>query len=125
MSIHPALSLLASRPDLVLAHAAGYAALMQEEATDVAQAAARRAAAWVALALLLAAFLTLAGVAAMLGVMLAQFHWVLLAAPGAVLALAAIACAVARKPLAGDAFAQLKAQIDADAQLLRRATVRQ
>lgn len=122
MSIHPALSVLASRPDLVMAHAAGYAALVQEEAAGVATAAARRAAAWAVGVLLLAAFLTLAGVAVMLGVMQAQFHWVLLAAPGAVLALAAIACGIARKPLPADGFAQLKAQINADAQVLRRAT---
>lgn len=122
MSIHPALSVLASRPDLVMAHAAGYAALVQEEAADVAMAAVRRAAAWAAGALLLASFLTLAGMAAMLGVMQAQFHWILLAVPGTVLALAAIACGIARKPLATDGFAQLKAQMNADAQMLRRAT---
>lgn len=122
MSIHPALSVLASRPDLVIAHMTGYAALAKEEFTSVGIAMAWRAAAAAAGILLLTACLTLAGVAAMLGMTQPQFHWIFLAAPGALLALAAIALGAACRPLGGQGFAQLKAEISADAQMLRRAT---
>lgn len=33
--VHPVFSVLISRPDLVMDHAAGYAALVQEEASSV------------------------------------------------------------------------------------------
>lgn len=102
-------------------HMAGYADLVQEEASSAGTALARRAVAWVITALLFTAFLVLAGVAAMLGAMQSQFHWVLLAAPGAALVLSVLAWNVARQPLAGGHFGELKKQFNADAQSLRGA----
>lgn len=117
--LHPIFSLLIRRPELVIDHVAGYAALMQEEASSVGGEVARRAVAWAAVAVGLLVFLVLAGVAVMLGVMLGAFHWVLVVAPGIPLALAAVAWPVARRRLPTKAFTELKAQLDADAQTLR------
>ncbi len=117
--LHPIFSLLIRRPELVIDHVAGYAALMQEEASSVGGEVARRAIAWAAVAVGLLVFLVLAGVAAMLGVMQGEFHWVLVVAPAIPLALAAVAWPIARQRLPAKAFTELKAQLDADAQTLR------
>jgi hypothetical protein len=117
--IHPIFSVLISRPELVAEHVAGYAALVQEEAATVGSAAGRKAAAWAVAGVSLIVFLVLAGVAAMLGAINAQFHWALVVVPAIPLVLAVVAISIARKPMPGKAFVELKAQIDADAQALR------
>ncbi len=119
MLLHPIFTTLIRRPELVLDHVAGYAALVQEEASSVGSEVARRAVAWGVTVVGLLVFLVLAGVAVMLGVMQGQFHWILVAAPGVALVLAIGAWTVARKRLPGQAFSELKAQLDADAQALR------
>jgi hypothetical protein len=55
----------------------------------------------------------------MLGAVNDRFHWALVLVPGIALASAIGAFMVARKPLPEKAFAELKAQLDADAQVLR------
>lgn len=117
--IHPIFSVLVKRPELVMDHVAGYAALVQEEASTVGVELAKRAIAWGVAVLGLAVFLVLAGVSVMLGAMLDAFHWALVAAPGAALLLSAVAWSVARQRLPAQAFTELKAQLDADAQALR------
>jgi hypothetical protein len=57
----------------------------------------------------------------MLGVMLNQFHWVLVAVPVLLLVLMGIALVKAREPLHTQSFAEFKAQVDRDAQALRTA----
>lgn len=117
--VHPIFSVLIKRPELVMDHVAGYAALVQEEASTVGVQVARRVIAWGVAILGLVVFLVLAGVAVMLGAMQGGFHWVLIAAPGAALLLSIAAWSVARQPLPAKAFTELKAQLDADAQALR------
>lgn len=117
--LHPIFSVLIHRPELVLDHVAGYAALVREETSSVGTEVAKRAIAWGAAVLSFFVFLILAGVAAMLGVMQGDFHWILLAAPGAALLLCVLAWNVARQRLPAQAFTELKAQLDADAQALR------
>jgi peptidoglycan/LPS O-acetylase OafA/YrhL len=117
--LHPIFSVLVHRPELVIDHVAGYAALVQEEASSVGGEVMRRAVAWGVAALSLLVFLVLAGVAVMLGTLHETFHWVLVAAPGAALLVAVLAWNVARQRLPAQAFAELKAQLDADAQALR------
>jgi hypothetical protein len=92
---------------------------VQEEASSVGGEVAKRVIAWAVVGVGLLAFVILAGVAAMLGVMHGEFHWVLVVAPGAPLALAVAAWTVARQRLPSKAFTELKAQLDADAQTLR------
>jgi hypothetical protein len=117
--IHPIFSVLVKRPELVMDHVAGYAALVQEEASTVGVEVAKRAIAWGVAVLSLVVFLMLAGVSIMLGAMLDEFHWVLVVVPGAALLLSVGAWSVARQRLPAKAFTELKAQLDADAQALR------
>lgn len=117
--VHPIFSVLIHRPELVMDHLAGYAALAREETTTVGKQVAKRAAAWAVALVCALVFLILAGVALMLGAVNDRFHWALLVVPGVALALAVAAVLVARKPLPDKAFIELKAQLDADAQALR------
>jgi hypothetical protein len=117
--LHPIFSVLIHKPELVIDHVAGYAALVQEEASSVGGEVARRVIAWAIAGVGAIVFLVLAGVSAMLGVMQGEFHWILLAVPLIPLVPAVFAWNVARKRLPAQAFAELKAQLDADAQTLR------
>jgi hypothetical protein len=122
--VHPIFSVLVSRPELVMEHIAGYASLMRDEASTVGVEVARRAVAWcVAIAGLLV-FLVLTGVAAMLAALHGAFHWALVIVPGIALAVAIGGWSVARKRLPEQAFGELKAQLDADAQVLRTIAAR-
>lgn len=119
MSVHPIFSVLITRPELVVDHVAGYAALVQEEASTVGVAVAKRAIAWAVAAVAVLVFLVLAGVAVMLGAV-SGFHWALVIVPAVVLAIALGAFAVAQQKLPTKAaFTELRAQLDADAQALR------
>jgi hypothetical protein len=117
--VHPIFSVLISKPELVMEHAAGYAALMREEASSVGTEVAKRAIAWGVTLFSLLLFLILAGVAVMLGAVQDQFHWSFVIVPGIALAIAVAAFLQARKRLPEKAFTELKAQLDADAQALR------
>jgi hypothetical protein len=116
--VHPIFSVLITRPELVMDHVAGYAALVQEEASTVGVQVARRAVAWAAAGVGLLVFVILAGVACLIGAT-SEFHWALVVVPAVPLLVALAAFFVARKPLPSSAFNELKAQIDADAQALR------
>jgi peptidoglycan/LPS O-acetylase OafA/YrhL len=116
--VHPIFSVLITRPELVMDHVAGYAALVQEEASTVGVQVARRAAAWAVAAVGLLVFLILAGVACMIGAT-SEYHWALIVVPAVPLVIAIAALLVARKPLPSSAFTELRAQLDADAQALR------
>lgn len=116
--VHPIFSVLITRPELVMDHVSGYAALVQEEASTVGVQVARRAAAWATCAVGAVVFLVLAGVACMMAAT-GGFHWALLVVPAVPLVLAVIGFAMARKPLPSHAFNELRSQLDADAQALR------
>ena len=119
--LHPLFSLLVRRPDLVVEHVSGYAALAHEEASEAAAEVLQRVVAGALAMLFAAVFLTLTGTAVMLGVMFGQFHWVLLALPAGIFALLMAALVKARQPLTTERFAELKAQVQRDAQALRAA----
>lgn len=116
--VHPIFSVLITRPELVMDHVAGYAALAQEEASTVGVQVARRAVAWGVAAVGLLISLILAGVACMIGAT-SEYHWALVVVPAVPLVAAIAAFLVARKPLPSSAFTELRAQLDADAQALR------
>jgi len=116
--VHPIFSVLVSRPELVMEHVAAYAALAQEEASSVGSEVTKRAIAWVACAFCGLVFLVLAGVAVMLGA-LHEFSWALVIVPAVPLAAALFAWNIARQRLPERAFAELRAQLDADVQALR------
>jgi hypothetical protein len=64
-------------------------------------------------------FVVFAGIAVMLGALHQDFHWTLVVVPAVPLVLAVVAFLQARKPLPARAFAELRRQLDADAQALR------
>lgn len=119
--LHPIFSVLIKRPDLVVEHLAGYAALAREEAQNTGTHLIQRLLAWVLVLVSVSVFLTLAGVAVMLGVMLDRFNWALVLVPGAILALAIVAASAARKPMPPGSFSEIKDQVDADVAALRTA----
>ena len=116
--LHPIFSVLVSKPELVMDHVAGYAALVRDEASSVGLELAKRAIAWGVTLFGFLVFLILAGVAAMLGA-IHEFHWMLVIAPAIALAISVAGFSVARKRLPEKAFTELKAQLDADAEALR------
>jgi peptidoglycan/LPS O-acetylase OafA/YrhL len=117
--VHPIFSVLITKPELVMEHASGYAALMREEASSVGKEVAKRAIAWGVTLFALLVFLILAGVAVMLASIQDQFYWSFVLVPGIALAIAVAAFLQARKRLPEKAFTELKAQLDADAAALR------
>ncbi len=117
--LHPIFSVLARRPDLVLDHLSAYAALAQDEALRTGTGLLRRVIAGAVAVCAFLVFLVLAGVAAMLGALQAQFHWVLLLVPGTALALAVVAFLQARQRLPPGALTPLRAQFEADLETLR------
>lgn len=119
--LHPLFSLLVRRPDLVVEHVSAYAALAHEEAAQAASELLQRLVAGAIAAVFAVVFLTWAGTAVMLAVMFGQFHWVLLVLPAGMLVLLVLALAKARQALDSQRFAELKAQVQRDAQALRAA----
>ncbi|MDI1237955.1 MAG: hypothetical protein PSV26_10785 [Polaromonas sp.] len=119
--LHPLFSILVRRPDLVVDHLSAYGALVHEEVSEAGSELLQRALAWGAVILCAGVFLTLAGVALMLGLLLNQFHWVLVAMPAVMLLFLLIAFGKARQPLGANGFAELKDQLERDAQALRAA----
>ena len=117
--MHPIISVLITKPELVMEHVAGYAALMREEASTVGTEVAKRAIAWGVTLFAFLVFLILAGVAAMLAAVQEQFHWAFVVVPAIALVISIIAFTVARQRLPEKAFTELKAQLDADAEALR------
>ncbi len=108
--LHPFISTLLRRPNLLIDHASAYAGLIREEASEAGADLVQRLVAWV-----------LVGIFAMLGATAAQFHWALVAVPGFALVVMVIAFFKARQPGVHTPFAQVKAQLDRDAQALRSA----
>lgn len=116
--VHPIFSVLISKPDLVMDHVAGYAALAREEASTAGHQVVTWAVAWAVAAVCGLVFLILAGVALMLAAV-HEFSWMLVVVPGALLAIAVAAAMTARKRMPTRAFSELRSQLDADAQALR------
>ena len=85
--LHPFFSTIVKRPDLVLDHLSAYAALLHQEAASAGAELLTRVVAWLMAVMLGVVFLGLAGTALMLGLLQNQFHWVLVAVPGAALLL--------------------------------------
>ena len=119
--LHPIFSVLIKRPDLVVEHLAGYSALARQEVKTTGKHAVERTLAGLLALVSFAVFLTLAGTAVMLGVMLDHFNWALVLVPGAILLIGIVAGTIAQKPMPPGSFAQLKEQVDADIHALRAA----
>jgi hypothetical protein len=122
--MHPLLTLLATRPQLLVDHAQAYAALFNEE-FGLACATWRRQVLLYAVALCcLGVAAVLAGVATMLWFATAapvQALWVLVAVPAVPLLVAVVCLLLARQPPQSASFANLSRQINEDLAMLRAA----
>lgn len=117
--LHPLFSTLIQRPDLLVEHVSAYSALFHQEATQAGTMLAKRYAAFAIAAICGLVFVLFTGGAVMLGVLLDQFHWVLLAVPGCALLLMLLALAKAKAPITQLRFTELKAQVNSDIQALK------
>ena len=117
--LHPLLSSLIKRPDLIVEHVSAYAALFHDEALAVVKDLLIRAAAWLAALFAGLIFLILTGVAVMVGFTNENFHWALIVVPAIALLLAVIAMVRAMKPWQAERFPELRAQMESDAEALR------
>jgi triphosphoribosyl-dephospho-CoA synthetase len=122
LMLHPIFSTLIQRPDLLAGHVMAYGDLFGQEIRAARNQLGRRALAWMLALVCVGVFMSMTGIALMLGVLNHQFHWILLAVPGAALLATALAVGLAQKPLDTEHFTELKAQLRSDASALRRAT---
>lgn len=119
--LHPIFSTMIQRPDLVMDHVSAYSALIGQEGKSAGSQFLKRGMASLVAVMCSAVFMSLAGIALMLGFLQNQFHWVLVAVPGAALLLTVVAIFVAKKPLPSETFPELKAQLERDTSALRLA----
>jgi hypothetical protein len=123
---HPVVQLLASRPDLLVDHLAAYAPLMAAQAGEATSHWRRQALLVAVQGVGVIAGVGLGGAALLLlaVVPVAQMPmpWLLVAVPLAPLAVAAVCALLQRWQPPHGAFALLREQLSADAELLRQPT---
>lgn len=116
--IYALLKALILKPQLLAEHLRNYGELVREEARDTARLWAIKAAALLVCAIGMLVFLTLTGVAVMLGIMQGRYHWVLVAVPAVPLVLAVVALAIASRKAEKSSVGTIKQQFAADMQAL-------
>jgi protein-S-isoprenylcysteine O-methyltransferase Ste14 len=119
--MHPLCLTLIRRPDLVVDHLSAYAALLQQEASQASQTLITRVLIWFIAGVSVVICVVLSGTALMLGVLQNQFHWILVAVPGAMALCALGAFAWTRQPVLAGHFSNVKSQLLSDASALRAA----
>lgn len=119
--LHPIYSTVLGHPELIADHMANYGALVRQETHEASRGLIARLVAGILAAVSAMLALGLIGVAVMLGVLHGSFHWVLAAVPGFAVLIAAVSAYVASRPQEFHAFADLRAQIDADLRALHAA----
>lgn len=117
--LHPLISTLIQRPDLLVEHLSAYGALFHQEATHAGSELLKRYVAWAVAGIFGLVSILFAGFAVMLGTLQNQFHWILLVVPGFFFFLMLMAIAKAKTLPAETRFSELKAQIDSDVQALK------
>ncbi|MDM0076796.1 hypothetical protein QTH90_20475 [Variovorax sp. J2P1-59] len=116
--LHPIYSTVLGHPELIADHMANYGALVRQETHEASRSLIARLIAGVLAAVSAMLALGLIGVAVMLGVLHGSFHWVLAVVPGVAVLIALVSAYVASRPQEFHAFADLRAQIDADVRAL-------
>jgi len=107
------------RPELLVRHAANYAALVKADLTAVGTSLAIRAAAGVVALVALLLALGLTGVAIMLGYIRGSFHWVLVIVPGVAWLMVLAGGLLAMKLSVKEKLHNLQDEVEADLQTLR------
>jgi hypothetical protein len=119
--MHPLFLTIIRRPDLAINHISAYASLFAQEANQASQSLVNRFLIWLLVVFSVAICVVLAGVALMLGVLQNQFHWILVAVPGAMAFCALLAFFSAKQAVLAERFANIKSQLVSDAAALRAA----
>ncbi|MES2415032.1 MAG: hypothetical protein V4614_14595 [Pseudomonadota bacterium] len=119
--LHPLFSTVIQRPDLVADHVSAYAALLGQEVKAIRTHFVAKVVSWVLFVFCAFLFLTLTGIALMLGFVHNQFHWMLVVVPAVSLLLTVATLFRALQPLPDENFPELKAQLDSDIHALRMA----
>ncbi len=119
--LHPIYGTVLGHPELVGDHIANYGALIKEEVAQAGRGLVARLVAGVLAAVSAMLALGLTGIAVMLGALHGSVHWVLVLVPGVAIAIAVVAAYVASRPADFHPFADLRAQIDADLNVLHLA----
>ena len=116
--LHPIFSTVLGHPELVADHLANYAALLKEETASAGRGIVERIIASVLAVVSALLALGLVGIAVMLGVLHGSFNWVLVIVPAVAVVIAAVSAYIAARPSELHAFADFRAQLDADIQTL-------
>jgi hypothetical protein len=119
--LHPLFATLIKRPDLIADHLSAYVELIAHETSGVTEDWVKRGLAWALVALGTLVFVLFSGIALMLGVVLNQFHWVLVAVPAVTLLLTWLAFSKAKTAIKSDRFTDVKSQMNSDLRALREA----
>jgi polysaccharide pyruvyl transferase WcaK-like protein len=119
--MHPLFLTIIRRPDLVINHLSAYASLLVQEANQASQSLVNRVLISLIAVLSMAICVVLSGTALMLGVLQNQFHWVLVAVPGAMALCALCAFACTKKIIWTSHFNNIKTQLFNDAAALSTA----
>jgi cytochrome bd-type quinol oxidase subunit 2 len=119
--MHPLCITIIRRPDLVMDHLGAYAALLTQEASQASHALVTRALVWFVAILSLAICIVLSGTALMFGILQNQFHWILVAVPGAMALCALVAFTMTKQTILANRFTNIKSQLLSDAAALRAA----
>jgi hypothetical protein len=117
--LHPIYAALLRRPDLAADHLLAYADLLQLQTQALREALIGRSLAWLVILGCGALASIFAGTALMLTLLLDRYHPVLVLLPGALALLALGAALLENRRRPWQAYAQLRAQIDADLAALR------
>ena len=117
--LHPIYAALLRRPDLAADHLLAYADLLQLQTQALRKAVIGRGLAWLVILGCGALASMFAGTALMLALLLDRYHQVLVLLPGALALLALGAALLEHRRRPGQAYAQLRAQLEADLAALR------
>jgi hypothetical protein len=117
--LHPIYAALLRRPDLAADHLLAYADLLQLQTQALREALIGRSLAWLVILGCGALASIFAGTALMLTLLLDRYHPVLVLLPGALALMALGAALLENRRQPWKAYAQLRAQLDADLAALR------
>ncbi|MDM0001194.1 hypothetical protein QTI24_21485 [Variovorax sp. J22P240] len=119
--IHPLFKAALKRPDLLIRHLANYGELLKCEAADAGKGLLVQAAAGVAAAMALVLALGLTGVAVMLGILQATFHWVLVAVPAVAWLCVMVGGLMAMRSVVRRDIQDVRDEVERDLRLIRLA----
>jgi hypothetical protein len=117
--LHPIYAALLRRPDLAADHLLAYADLLQLQTQALRETLIGRSLAWLVILGCGALASIFAGTALMLTLLLDRYHPVLVLLPGALALMALGAALLENRRQPWKAYAQLRAQLDADLAALR------